>query len=529
MNSTTHIPVPGAWASLGTLAWEIAWKNRILAPALGVLLALGAVLARMASGQSGPRADSLQLMGFVIFLSSLLLAFSPFTLMESHGSWRMNSMITRWFVLPIPVWMLALAPLVLGWLTILVVLAAWIPILVRLLPGIDLAYLAILLLFLVTLVQALAWVMHRKPAQFWSFMAAVGVMALWLIIGPMEMHDWEDRRLVVTTWFLGGAVLGTAAAIWLAQKNRIGVWPGGFSIDDWILRPVGEEGARRPHFSSLTAMLKVDVVPLWRAFLIIWLLIAAGIMTLYAVNMHDRAQLKDWRWLPVIASFVLPGMGVIFLAHCGLAVACEAPGMVRTRLGSYRASLPLSDGAMFAPRLFGLAGAWLMVWVPLLAMVPVASQAERMIGETRFLGRDLWLMAISAHAMVGALPLLLWGRLDGLPNMLVPTLIGWSGTYGLVSWLRPDEGPAPPTGLLLALLAAKLALAAVGLARSVRRSEISVGGAIGSAVLWICLAGGMAVAANRQFVEPTVLAVLLLVPLARLAWCPAAVAANRRR
>ncbi len=529
MHSTTRVSVPGAWVSLATLAWEIAWKNRILPPALAVLLALGAVLARMVSGQSGPRAESLQVMGLVIFLSSLLLAFSPFTLMESHGSWRMNSMITRWFVLPVPAWMLALAPLALGWLTAMVVLAAWIPILARLLPGIDFAYLAILLLFLVTLVQALAWVMHRKPAQFWSCMGVVAVMTLWLIIGPMETNGWEESRLIVMTWLASGAVTGTAAAVWLAQKNRMGVWPGGFSIEDWMQRPVGRERAHRPHFSSLTAMLKVDVFPLWRAFLVIWVLIAGGIITLHALNMNDRAHLRDWRWLPIIASFVLPGMGVIFLAHCGLALACEAPGMVRTRLGSYRATLPLSDGAMFAPRLIGLAGAWLMVWVPLLAMIPVASQAGQMIGDVRFLGRDLWLMAISAHAMVGALPLLLWGRLDGLPNMLVPTLASWSGTYGLVSWLRPDDGPAPATALLVAMLAVKLALAAAGLWRSVRRSEITLAFAIGSAVVWICLAGGMATLASREFEQPTALGVLILLPLARLAWCPAALAANRRR
>lgn len=529
MNSTTRIPVPAAWTSLATLLWEIAWKNRILPPALGVLLAVGGIVAGKISDQTGPRVESLQVTGLVAFLSSLLLAFSPFTLMESHGSWRMNSMISRWFVLPIPAWMLALAPLALGWLTVLALLAAWIPVLWRLLPGMDFAYLALLLPFLVTLVQILAWTMHRKPAQFWVSAAALGVVSLWVITGPMETHGWEDCRLTVMTWLASGIVLGTAAAVWLARQNRIGTWPGGLSIDDWMRRPVGRERARRPHLSSLTAMLKTDVFPLWRAFLVIWALMAVGICALHALNVNNRSALRDWRFFPIVASFVLPTMAVIFLAHCGLALACEGPGMLRTRLGSYRATLPLSDAAMFTPRLIGLTGAWLMVWVPLLVIIPVASQAQHTMDGTGFLGRDLWLMAISAHAMVGALPLLLWGRLDGLPNMLVPTLVSWSGTCALVSWLRPDEVPAPATALLLTLLALKVALAAAGFARSVRRSEIPLGLAVGSAVTWICFAGGMAAIATRQSHEPNALAVIILIPLARLAWCPAAIGANRRR
>ena len=145
MNSITcPIPVPpranavlAHGSPLRALAWEMLWKSRVLLPALLVLWGVGAWLehAIASAPPDDPGMISFRQTGVLLWLTSLILGFAPFTLMESHGGWRFSSMTTRWFVLPVPATVLVLLPLALGWAAIAAVHSAWSPLVQRLLPG----------------------------------------------------------------------------------------------------------------------------------------------------------------------------------------------------------------------------------------------------------------------------------------------------------------------------------------------------------------------------------------------------------
>ncbi|MHC1767876.1 MAG: hypothetical protein AB9869_26990 [Verrucomicrobiia bacterium] len=167
MNPTASIPSPRLPNVISALVWELAWKNRLIGPVLLLAFLVGAGLV-FAVGRAEPDvwwSNYARGTGFITFTASILLAFAPFTLMESHGSWRMNSVITRWSVLPIRTCCLVAVPLAVAWVVLALVGWAWAPILERLFPGIDTVYMLSVYLTGAVAAQALAWAIPRKPSQ----------------------------------------------------------------------------------------------------------------------------------------------------------------------------------------------------------------------------------------------------------------------------------------------------------------------------------------------------------------------------
>src|SRR5262249_4431456 len=102
MNASLHARYPRWQKVLGALLWELVWKNQIFMSVLLVFDALcgGFVLAVDNAPPYFWLSSYARGSGCILFLSSILLAFAPFTLMDNHGSWRMNSITSRWSVLP---------------------------------------------------------------------------------------------------------------------------------------------------------------------------------------------------------------------------------------------------------------------------------------------------------------------------------------------------------------------------------------------------------------------------------------------
>lgn len=544
MNSIT-CPIPVApranavlahGSPLRALAWEMLWKSRVHLPALLVLWGVGAWLAHAIASAppDDPGMISFRQTGVLLWLTSLILGFAPFTLMESHGGWRFSSMTTRWFVLPVPATVLVLLPLTLGWAAIAAVHSAWSPLVQRLLPGTDARYHLVLLLGLMAVVQTISWVTPRKPAQFWTLAAPLMLVALWLAFAPPTSPRWAVQRGEVMRYMAGVALVLVVAAIGVARAHRRGDWPGGFSLalpGRTARRHNGGDAA--PLRSPFAALAWTETRPLWRAFALSWLVVATLITIAVIGGMHSYQP--ERRWFSEVATMAalnyLMLWGLLWLAPAGMVVAGESLGVFKTGFTSFRATLPVNAGGLLAPRLLAMLLAFLTVWVPIVVLLAV-SLPDMPPGYPRFpdmLPMLVWFAIIGAHVMIGALPLLLTGRLEGLPTLLVPSLLAWMGTWQLAGYLGGEGESTPAVGVVVALLTVKLLVATTGVVLAVRGGHLRLRSAALATAVWALLALGAIWTVGSHGNHMRALASVTLLPCARLAWCPLAVAFNRHR
>jgi len=215
----------------------------------------------------------------------------------------------------------------------------------------------------------------------------------------------------------------------------------------------------------------------------------------------------------------------------GMVVAGESLGVLKTGFTSFRATLPVNAGGLLAPRLLAMALAFLTVWVPIVVLLAV-SLPEMPPGYPRLpdmLPMLVWFAIVSAHVMIGALPLLLTGRLEGLPTLLVPTLLAWMGTWQLADYLGGEGQNAPALWVVVALLTVKLLVAVTGMVLAVRGGHLRLRSAAVATLVWALLALGVIWTVGSYGNHARALASVTLLPCARLAWCPLAVAFNRHR
>jgi hypothetical protein len=149
--------------AIRALCWELIWKNRVVFPALALLLAFGAASSVMCAHAAPDVWWASYVRGSVLvaFFASVLLGYALFTLMESHAGWRMNSMTTRWFVLPLRTSLLVVAPMALAFGFTVLLFSAWTPWLKRIVGDLDMTYM--LLVFLAGIAAMQLW-RGRCPA-----------------------------------------------------------------------------------------------------------------------------------------------------------------------------------------------------------------------------------------------------------------------------------------------------------------------------------------------------------------------------
>jgi hypothetical protein len=527
-------------AALRAVYWEVIWKNRAVFPTVGVLLAVSAVLAWAASqappGTAWPtEASRLVLM---MFLISVLISFAPFTLMESSGGWRMNSMITRWYALPLRTAHMVFLPVLTGCLFLALIVSLWMPVLSRVASGLDGFYFIAVLCAGQVAIVALAWTVPRRPLQFWVGVGLLFPVVLILAFAPQDQPGMEKvRRGLLLP--IAAVSLFLLAFTWLAaSRNRCGAWPGELRLDvlwEWLR---GGSGAapRRAYRSRFEALLRAEALPNLRLLGSSWALMVALVFLFASWSFREQGFAFSWKLFPLVAIGVLPVFGMIWMAGWGLFAAGEPSAVFRSRLSSFRATLPVSSGFMAGQSIATLFLGWSLVWLPLVVLsymhnpdflgMDIERVAQVQPGLARF-------MALGAFMLVGALPLYLWGRIEGFPIFLLTAVCVWALSWGLLGTLSlaPEEEPGWHWILLAALLTAKGLGACVAFGLGLRRGHVT----------WrfplVLLAGWFAVVALVVWVLPLAKAggpyqagcAVLLIPLARLALCPLAVAANRHR
>jgi len=142
-----------------------------------------------------------------------------------------------------------------------------------------------------------------------------------------------------------------------------------------------------------------------------------------------------------------------------------------------------------------------------------------------------YVIAISTSVAVGAMPIHLLGRVEGFTLVLLASLPCWGAIWLIDSVLRPEALPGRRWWLLGLLLMTKFASTCAVLVYSLRARVVS------RRVVAILLLGWITLVSVLLWPMRTweagglwnTLAIVLLVPLARVAACPLALAQNRNR
>jgi hypothetical protein len=527
--------------SIQTLLWELTWKNRVVFPVLAFLLVVSGILS-FALGQAQPNvwwrnlAINVMLMSFAV---SIGLGYALFSLMENHHGWRMNSMITRWFVLPVSTTVLVLLPFMSAIVFMTALAGLWVWLLGRLAEGFDFVYFLLTLVLGVVVMQALAWTVPRRPGQFWTCFLVIVVTSIFMGVAPQEHRDWAFRR---SHWIRNMAIAIPVLALyaWYAAKRlRCGDWAGELPFG-MIGRAFAWRSTRKRDFASATgALFWSDALPSLRNFSLSWLAVALGILGYVLMVFHrfrPEAGLSP-KMLAFVAIDMLPLFGMFWLAVFGLLVGCEPAMGFRTRMSFYRSTLPLSAGQLAGHRIATLVIAWLMLWLPLMAFAPWYSAEFRGVTgpnpETTVMVDFAWRMALSAQLVAGALPIFLLGRLEGFPNLLLASISAWAVTWLMTGAFKPDPShPVQnPVAFISLMLVLKAACTSWALWRGQRQGHISWRFAVGLIAGWAITVSVLVWVFPSWRTEGYYRALLiaLMIPLARLALCPLAVAANRHR
>jgi hypothetical protein len=228
---------------------------------------------------------------------------------------------------------------------------------------------------------------------------------------------------------------------------------------------------------------------------------------------------------------------VVWFGLTGLNLSRDA-GSHRLALSAWSASRPVTTGALLWPKLLTGGALWLgAVLVILLGSAAVRGLTGRLQWPPAAI--PLFLAASSLNLLVGILPLCLSGRIPGFPWSLAPLVL----LYGLAAtaWGWVGDHPqfhAAVFVLLVALVALKLMVTYGAFHRSLVLELVSprfVAGCVGG---WLVAAGGLTLAVVLLMLDAgkwdlsSLLALpiaVLIVPLARIALSPLALALNRHR
>lgn len=142
-------------------------------------------------------------------------------------------------------------------------------------------------------------------------------------------------------------------------------------------------------------------------------------------------------------------------------------------------------------------------------------------------------MAVGAFLLVGALPFLLLGRFEGFGNFLLAAVCTWALCWGITAQFHVEQGEQPGwrSTFLIVALSVKCLTALFGAYVGLRQGHTTWRFPIVLIGTWLLIAAALLWGLPTLRVSGWYagLTTILLIPLARLAWCPVALASNRHR
>ncbi|MHB8520807.1 MAG: hypothetical protein ACYDH9_08605 [Limisphaerales bacterium] len=506
----------------------------------------------------------------VLLVFSVYVVFAIFGCTEPHAARGFTGIPPRRFALPVRTRTLVMWPIAFGCATLLLLFLAWSRLVLKpLLPaGVTMPefYLVMLLLAGLAVFQALVWGLP-------SFPKTRAVLIILLVLGlspfavlsfsmPTAGGEWPERWSIwqpnLTQLFAVAWVGGVGAAWFGVRQERRGGWAGwqrtsriADSIREWT-----------PHslefFSPLHAQLWIEWRRNCRLQLGVWMLVV-GIFLGVACLLGSSS-----------GEFFFSGVGdaIDFLKTVGLVACVAVMGLnlardgssKRLALSSFTATRPIRTGDLLTAKLLAGVATWILAVSILavamvLAVAAVAPPSDQMWAEWNRmqnrghilnLGTIVFVLAFALHVFCGILPLSLSGRIPGFPWSLLPLLLIYGGLLNAFDWFqRHNQWFGLLFILLVAAVVLKLLVAVWGFRRAIGLRLVSTGFVAFYVIFWLVGTGLLALLAfmyagtagfgfhglrlMRALGAIFIPAAILVLPLARIALSPLALAMNRHR
>jgi hypothetical protein len=492
---------------------------------------------------------SMVLMGF-----SVLVVFAIFGCAEPHRARGFTGIPARKFTLPVRTGLLVFVPIALGCLTMLLFYFAWARlVLPPLLPDqikMPDVYFALLLCAGLVVFQACVWGLASFPR---TRLCCITVLVLGLsplVALPFEFQRRADQRDLVEWLALQPKLIVMLACAWVfglaaacvgVRRERHGEGTGWKELPtlklfiDWS-RPRPLEFR-----SALHAQFWIEFRRNGRVALLLWTVLMCAVLA------NGYLASVSW-WSPyshvdAIAVCVVLG-GLAWMATAGLNLARDGISK-KPELSSFTATRPISTGTLLTAKLLAGAAVWIVAAVLLAASLSALPGTNILRSLPMRSLPVLWslpvvlLLAISLHLFVGILPLCLSGRIPGFPWSLLPWLVVYGAATNALIWFHTPDRYQMLFALFLVLLLLKLGIAYWGFRRAIGLRLISrafvaryvaywcIGtGAVG---LFVCLSAVRMRWPNDNEALVWIASVPLVLPLARIALAPLALAINRHR
>ena len=428
-----------------TLFLEILRNNKIVFPALALLFGLGAwmISELMHLIQAGLPQNYTDVVAVIAFLASLWIVYASLTLMENQSGWRMHSMTTRWFVLPVKTWVLVAVPQLMGILLLALVLGAWWCLLLKNIPFMVYVTALVGLSAAMSLMQAASWATSRKPWQFWGLMAVLAYLVLYQFIVHVDEKDFIQK---LEPFILKCAIVmlsGWCVSYVLAILTRCGVWPGYFSFSRMRVPALWKRQIPLQILTGDSALFWSETFPILRFFVLFWIgLVALVFCFIWFSHRSTNITQHGFHFILLFSYNLLPVLGLICLAPISIAVGCVTPGIFKTRMSPFLATQPITAGMIGRAKLMGIFLTWALIWLPFLLFGPLYQTFQNnpgdLVASSKIYSAIGWFMVISAHVAIGALPVFFMGAF-GRSSSFVFSVTSELGVYlvvlGSASWL----------------------------------------------------------------------------------------------
>jgi hypothetical protein len=546
------------------LLWEIWRKNRWGFALLVVLFAVCLGLSRYAAymketvslGANLPLAvagaeywlDAGLGWSSVLFGFSVLVMFAIFGCSEAHARIGFTGIPPRQFALPVRTRTLVLWPSLLGSVTVAVFSLAWSRfVLGPLLPEgmvVPDVYLAVLLPAGLAVFQALVWGLPSFPKTraFLVVLLVLGLIPLAAIAFGMQLAagsgwpafwaTWQPRLIVL---FVLAWAAGIAVAWFGVRLERRGAWASwqrsarlGHLLRAWTPRSLD-------FGSPLHAQFWMEWRRNCRLALLVWTIVIWSILGL------------SWLLGGFNQHLYLSGVddGLVFLTTIGVIGCTAIMGLNLARDGASRklacssfvATRPIRSGELLTAKLLAGFAAWILAMLIFALSTLVVTVLAGPQLHVSGLPVTMLLLAVSLNVFVGILPLSLSGRIPGLPWSLLPLVLIYGVLGQGLSWFNHHGLQGLLFLLLLVAVVVKLWVAVWGFRRAIGLRLVGFG-FVGAYVAFWLLGTGLLVLmavwllAQRWSLREAALlvpAAILVLPLARVALSPLALAMNRHR
>lgn len=506
------------------------------------------VLATVENWREAVLIWSVLMMGF-----SVLVVFGIFGCAEPSTQRGFTGIPPRKFTLPLPTREFVMWPMTLGAASVFVLYFAWRwLVLPEVLPPavtVPDVYLSTLLLAGLAAFQAVVWGLPSFPKTRVCFLSVLVLGLICLAALPFIARldvvadgEWKLSPLEIKT-------VPVFALVWVFSRwaahagvhaERHGGWfdpSRRFEVLDQL------RGLMPRTFIQFVSAFHAQFWIEWRRngrlAVTLWALLVAisvVVQIVVRIQMASEEGSQNFKQYSEALPPIMIIAAIAWAAISGLNLARDGSSK-RLALSSFTATRPVETGSLLAAKL--LAG--ILIWVFGVAILGVGFLAAVLAGgipnNWPGFGSTAYVLAISLNIFIGILPLCLSGKIPGFPWSLLPLLLVYGLIMNIMIWFERHQAYHDWIFILIAwAVFIKLVIAFCGFWIGIKEKIISSSFVAISVLAWLVVTATLvAVALGALIVDRApdagwlIPCAAFIVPIARIAISPLALAKNRHR